>query len=257
MEQTWYLYILRCKDGTLYTGITTDVEKRFQTHQSGKGAKYTRGRTPLELVYREKCGTHSDALRREWEVKQLSREEKELLIAGAGKRRMKRMVFAIRDAVPADFEYILGLNEKDVVVLSPMDEAKAEYFRETAELFQVVEADGQPAGFLIVMREGADYTSENYIWFSEQYGKFLYIDRIVIDENYRRTGLGRYLYDSVCAYAAETDVPVVTAEVDIRPVYNEPSFGFHKEMGFREVGQQIIRGGDVEVSLQAKEIGTV
>ena len=81
MENTWYLYILRCKDGTLYTGITTDVEKRFQTHQSGKGAKYTRGRTPLELVYREKCGTHSDALRREWEVKQLSREQKQALIA--------------------------------------------------------------------------------------------------------------------------------------------------------------------------------
>ena len=81
MENTWYLYILRCKDGTLYTGITTDVEKRFQTHQSAKGAKYTRGRNPLELVYREKCGTHSDALRREWEVKQLSREQKQALIA--------------------------------------------------------------------------------------------------------------------------------------------------------------------------------
>ena len=81
MENTWYLYILRCKDSTLYTGITTDVEKRFQTHQSGKGAKYTRGRRPLELIYRELCGTHSDALKREWEVKQLSREEKQKLIA--------------------------------------------------------------------------------------------------------------------------------------------------------------------------------
>lgn len=80
MENTWYLYILRCKDSTLYTGITTDVEKRFQTHQSGKGAKYTRGRRPLELVYRELCGTHSDALKREREVKQLSREEKQKLI---------------------------------------------------------------------------------------------------------------------------------------------------------------------------------
>ena len=163
--------------------------------------------------------------------------------------------YVIRDVREADLDYVLALNEKDVVVLSPMDRAKADYFRQTAELFKIVEVDGQPAGFLIVMREGADYTSENYIWFSEQYGKFLYIDRIVIDEKYRRTGLGRYLYDSVFAYAAETGVPVVTAEVDIRPVYNEPSFGFHKEMGFREVGQQIIRGGDVEVSLQAKEIG--
>ena len=72
----WYLYILRCKDGTLYTGITTDVEKRLEAHQSGKGAKYTRGRGPLELVYKEECGDHSSALRRELEIKRLPREEK-------------------------------------------------------------------------------------------------------------------------------------------------------------------------------------
>lgn len=72
----WYLYILRCKDDSLYTGITTDVEKRLEAHRSGKGAKYTRGRGPLELVYREACGDHSDALRRELEIKALTREEK-------------------------------------------------------------------------------------------------------------------------------------------------------------------------------------
>ena len=81
MENTWYLYILRCGDGTLYTGITTDVEKRFAAHQSGKGAKYTRGRGPLELVYREQCGDHSDALKREIEIKRLTREQKQALIA--------------------------------------------------------------------------------------------------------------------------------------------------------------------------------
>ena len=80
MESVWHLYILRCKDDTLYTGITTDVEKRFQQHQSGKGAKYTRGRAPLELVYREVCGSHSDALKRELEVKALTRERKLQLI---------------------------------------------------------------------------------------------------------------------------------------------------------------------------------
>ena len=80
MENTWYLYILRCKDNTLYTGITTDVEKRFEAHNSGKGAKYTRGRGPLELVYREECGDHSAALKRELEIKALQREEKMKLI---------------------------------------------------------------------------------------------------------------------------------------------------------------------------------
>ena len=85
MEETiWYLYILRCGDGTLYTGITTDVEKRLEAHRNGKGAKYTRGRTPLELVYREECESHSHALKRELAVKALTRGEKEILIQSAG-----------------------------------------------------------------------------------------------------------------------------------------------------------------------------
>ena len=83
MESTWKLYMLRCRDGSLYTGITTDVEKRLEAHRSGKGAKYTRGRVPLELVYREICGSHSQALKREMEIKKLSRQEKQLLIANA------------------------------------------------------------------------------------------------------------------------------------------------------------------------------
>ena len=76
MEKTWKLYILRCGDGSLYTGITTDVERRLEEHRSGKGAKYTRGRTPLELVYKEECPDKSAALKRELELKALSREEK-------------------------------------------------------------------------------------------------------------------------------------------------------------------------------------
>ncbi len=80
MANTWKLYILRCGDGSLYTGITTDVEKRLDAHRSGKGAKYTRGRGPLEIVYREECGDHSAALKRELAIKALPREEKEKLI---------------------------------------------------------------------------------------------------------------------------------------------------------------------------------
>ncbi len=82
MEAIWYLYILRCKDGTYYTGITTDVEKRLEAHRSGKGAKYTRGRGPLELVYSETCENHSHALKRECEVKKLPKEQKLQLILG-------------------------------------------------------------------------------------------------------------------------------------------------------------------------------
>ena len=84
MKEKWYLYILRCKDNTLYTGITTDVLRRLEAHRSGKGAKYTRGRAPLELVYQECCGTHSDALKRELEIKSLSRTQKEEMILQQG-----------------------------------------------------------------------------------------------------------------------------------------------------------------------------
>ena len=81
MAATWKLYILRCRDGSLYTGITVDVDKRLEAHRAGKGAKYTRGRGPLHRVYMEECGDHSTALRRELEIKALSKEEKEALIA--------------------------------------------------------------------------------------------------------------------------------------------------------------------------------
>ena len=87
MEEKWYLYILRCKDNTLYTGITTDVLRRLEAHRSGKGAKYTRGRAPLELVYQECCGTHSDALKREWEIKAMGRAKKEEMILKQGNPR--------------------------------------------------------------------------------------------------------------------------------------------------------------------------
>lgn len=80
-EKPWQLYILRCGDGTLYTGIAVDACKRLKMHRSGKGAKYTRGRGPLSMVYVEQCDSHPAALRRELEVKKLSRAEKERLIA--------------------------------------------------------------------------------------------------------------------------------------------------------------------------------
>lgn len=77
----WYVYILRCKDDTLYCGITPDMKRRLEQHRSGKGAKYTRGRGPLELVYCEALPSHSDALKREIAIKRLTRAQKLDLIA--------------------------------------------------------------------------------------------------------------------------------------------------------------------------------
>jgi putative endonuclease len=78
-----YVYVLECADGTYYTGYTTDVERRVAEHDAGEGAKYTRGRTPVELVHVEEYDTRSAAMSREHGIKSLSRRDKERLIDSA------------------------------------------------------------------------------------------------------------------------------------------------------------------------------
>ena len=77
---SFYVYLLRCADGTLYTGYTDDPVRRTKVHNAGKGAKYTRARLPVERVYQEACADKSAALRREYEIKQLTRVQKLKLI---------------------------------------------------------------------------------------------------------------------------------------------------------------------------------
>ena len=86
----WFLYILKCKDNTFYTGITTDLERRLTQHNDGSASRYTRSRKPVKIVYSETCDDHSTALKREWAVKKLSREKKEVLV----KRRKRKTVAA-------------------------------------------------------------------------------------------------------------------------------------------------------------------
>ena len=81
MEQGYFVYILRCADDTLYTGITTDLARRVRMHDIGRGAKYTRGRGPVRLVYSEACASRAEASKREYALKRLPRGEKERLIA--------------------------------------------------------------------------------------------------------------------------------------------------------------------------------
>ena len=84
MAKPWVVYLLRCARGTLYTGITNDLERRLAAHRAGRGARYTRGRLPLVLVHREAAPSRGAALRREREIKRLDRRGKLALIAAAG-----------------------------------------------------------------------------------------------------------------------------------------------------------------------------
>ena len=86
----WYLYLIRCSDGTLYTGISNDVARRLAAHGAGRGARYMRGRGPLTLARKVRIGSHGDALRIERRVKRLPKARKEKLVAG--KIRLKDLM---------------------------------------------------------------------------------------------------------------------------------------------------------------------
>ena len=85
-EKMNYTYIVKCSDNTLYTGWTTDLKRRLKVHNEGKGAKYTRARLPVELAYFEEFETKEEAMRREYEIKQMTRQEKEKLLRSREKR---------------------------------------------------------------------------------------------------------------------------------------------------------------------------
>jgi putative endonuclease len=82
-----YTYIVQCSDGTFYTGWTNDLQKRLAAHNEGRGAKYTKSRRPVKLVYYETFETKQEAMSREYHLKQLTRAQKEALIAGASQKQ--------------------------------------------------------------------------------------------------------------------------------------------------------------------------
>lgn len=84
-EEGWFLYVLRCRNDTFYTGITKDLEQRLKMHNDGKASRYTRSRRPVELIYYEGCASHAHALTRECVVKALPRKRKEELMSGGPK----------------------------------------------------------------------------------------------------------------------------------------------------------------------------
>jgi putative endonuclease len=97
---SWQVYILRCVDDTLYTGITNRLQARLKTHNSDRGAKYTRGRRPVILAWSTPCKSRGAALSLEYAIKQMTRHQKQILIAAAGsaRRRMLRKLTAMADS---------------------------------------------------------------------------------------------------------------------------------------------------------------
>ena len=162
------------------------------------------------------------------------------------------MALAIRDVRERDLDAVLALNNAAGRSILLLNADQLRYFYDGADYFRVAEIDGQLAGFLIAMRDGRDYQSDNYRWFSERYQAFTYIDRIVVANEYRRHGLGRIFYCDVHSYA-EVRVPLLACEVFLEP-RDDIVVLFHGTYGFQEVGQQRMAKKGPQVSLLAKDL---
>jgi len=156
---------------------------------------------------------------------------------------------AIRDAALADEEFILALNAASTPAVGEM--ALPAYRDIAAQAYRVLiaEAGGEPAGFLILIRPGSSYPSDNYGWFEEQFDHHLYIDRIAISERAKGQGVGRALYDEALKLAAELGEERLTAEVNEEPP-NPQSMAFHEKLGFRHLLSRKSRSGKVVAMLE-------
>lgn len=152
----------------------------------------------------------------------------------------------VRVAVEADLDRIVELNNAAVPGVSPTDRAALEALIAVASVCWVVDAPDTDRvdAFVLLFGPGADYASPNYRWFSDRYDRFLYVDRVVVDEGRRGDGWGTRLYDLVAERAASTGAGRVTAEVNLEPP-NPGSSRFHRRHGFEPVGE--LRHGDTYV----------
>ncbi|MGH8966961.1 MAG: GNAT family N-acetyltransferase, partial [Actinomycetes bacterium] len=137
---------------------------------------------------------------------------------------------SLRPITGDDYTLVLALNEVNVDLLAPLDANRLAWLVGIADHADVIEVDGGFAGFVITFGPGTPYDSENYHWFTERYGHdFYYLDRIVVDDAFRRQGLGSFVYDAM--EQAASGHGRLALEVNLEPP-NETSLAFHKARGY-------------------------
>jgi uncharacterized protein len=155
-----------------------------------------------------------------------------------------------RPIEPRDIAEVLRINQADVDKLAPMDADRLTWLASMATHAHVADIDGEVAGLVITMPPGTAYDSDNYAWFSERYTDFLYLDRIVVSDRFRRRGVASFIYDHAEAGAATHGIMLL--EVNIEPA-NPPSLVFHANRNYVEVGRLEHDGGKKITSMLAKE----
>jgi len=158
----------------------------------------------------------------------------------------------IRDVREHELDSVLALNNAAGAGILPIDTDRLRFFWQHAAYFRVAEVGDQLAGFLIALMPEADYDSPNFLWFREHYPEFVYIDRIVIAGTHRGEGLGRVFYADVQSFA-EVRSPRLACEVFVSGG-TDPALLFHGSFGFREVGQQAIKGMGLRASYLVKDL---
>jgi predicted GNAT superfamily acetyltransferase len=155
----------------------------------------------------------------------------------------------LRPITPSDVDAVLALNERNVVKLAPLDPVRLVEISDWADRVDVLDVDGTFAGFVVTFGPGTAYDSENYRWFTDRFDDFYYLDRIVLHEDFRRRGLGSFVYDDVEETARKHGR--LALEVNLVP-RNDASLAFHRSRGYVEVGR--LGDDDHLVTLMTKEL---
>jgi hypothetical protein len=156
----------------------------------------------------------------------------------------------IREVQESDIKSLFKLNKAEVPQVSYIEEDEIRWFMKHAYRFEVAEVNGEIAGMLLVLRNGTEYQSDNYQWFCSRYRDFLYVDRIIVSEEYKRRGIGSAFYYRIIQESSDESIPL-TCEVNLEPK-NEASLEFHKRLGFAEVGRKHTANGTKLVCMMSR-----
>jgi predicted GNAT superfamily acetyltransferase len=156
----------------------------------------------------------------------------------------------VRDALASDHAAVLVMNNAATPHVNALSQVEFAWIAAHADYFRVAEDDAGVVGFVIALGAGLEYWSLNYRWFMARGGEFLYLDRIVVAESARGTGVGRALYHDIGRFASGK-WPCITLEVNLIPP-NPGSLAFHDRMGFRRVGVREDEGGAKAVALMER-----
>ena len=153
------------------------------------------------------------------------------------------------EARTPDYPQLLAMNEAAVPAVNSIDSAELSHLHQQSLALIVARGSNDLAGFLLALPETADYQSANFLYFKSNYPQFAYVDRIVVNPNYRRLGVGARLYAKLFEIAAGKIR--VTCEVNLQPA-NPGSMVFHENLGFEKVGEQDTHGGAKRVALLSR-----